>query len=207
MRLLQLDARAGLLELALQLLALLAVEALLDGLRSLVHERLRLLEAEAGGGADDLDHLDLLLAGAGQDDVDGRRLLLRGGAVSGARGGRRRGGDRRGGHAELLLERLDQLGQLEYRHLLDLIDQLCSSGHGPSLFRLVALGGLVSFISLSPVTLRLRGSLVRRGLLGGRLLRVRRLLRRCVLRRRLLRGSLRRRLVAAHQTLVADLAE
>src|SRR5215213_9034485 len=74
MRLLQLDARAGLLELALQLLALLAVEALLDGLRSLVHERLRLLEAEAGGGADDLDHLDLLLAGAGQDDVDGRRL-------------------------------------------------------------------------------------------------------------------------------------
>src|SRR5215217_9201191 len=129
MRLLQLDACAGLLELALQLLALLAVDALLDGLGSLVHERLRLLEAEAGGGTDDLDHLDLLLAGAGEDHVDGRRLLLRGGAVARARNGGRRGRDRLRGDAELLLERLDQLGQLEYRHLLDLVDQLCSSGH------------------------------------------------------------------------------
>src|SRR3954449_12561707 len=111
--LLQLDAAAGLLDLALEALAFLAVDALADRLRRLVHERLGLLEAEAGGGADDLDHLDLLVARAGQHDVDRARLLLDGRAVTGARAGRSRGGNRRGGHAELLLERLDQLGQLE----------------------------------------------------------------------------------------------
>ena len=63
--LLELDGPAGLLELALELLALLAVDALLDRLGGLVHERLRLLEAKAGGGTDDLDHLDLLLARCG----------------------------------------------------------------------------------------------------------------------------------------------
>src|SRR3954471_6043000 len=106
--LLQLDGAAGLLDLALEALALLAVHALADRLGRLVHQRLGLLEAEAGGGADDLDHLDLLVARTGQHDVDRGRLLLRGSAVTGARGGRS-GGNRRGGHAELLLERLDQL--------------------------------------------------------------------------------------------------
>src|SRR3954453_22139162 len=136
-RLLQLDAGAGLLELALELLALVAVHGLLDGLGRLVHEGLRLLEAEARGGTDDLDHLDLLLACAGEDDVDGRRLLLDRGTVSG--GGRGGGRDGRRGHSEFFLKRLDQLGQLENRHLLDLVDQFCSSGHWPSLLRLVAL--------------------------------------------------------------------
>src|SRR6185503_19391569 len=165
-----LDGAAGLLELALELLALVAVHALLDGLGRLVHESLRLLEAEAGGGTDDLDHLDLLVTGTGEDDIDRRRLLLGSSTVTGAPGGRR--GSRHGGrgHTKFLLERLDQLGQLENRHLLDLIDQLCSSGHGPSLFRLVALGGRISFISLSPVTLRVRGSLVGGGILGRSLL-------------------------------------
>src|SRR6185503_2105031 len=169
-----LDGAAGLLELALELLALVAVHALLDGLGRLVHEGLRLLEAEAGGGTDDLDHLDLLVTGTGEDDVDRRRLLLGGGTVTGAPGGRR--GSRHGGrgHTKFLLERLYQLGQLENRHLLDLIDQLCSSGHGPSLIRLVALGGRVSFISLSPVTLgirlRLGSSLISGRLLGRSLL-------------------------------------
>src|SRR3954470_22274288 len=78
--LLDLDARAALLELALELVGLVAVDALLDGLRGLVDERLGLLEAEAGRGADDLDHLDLLVAGAREDDVE-RRLLLGGRAV------------------------------------------------------------------------------------------------------------------------------
>src|SRR5689334_12192623 len=83
--LLELDASAGLLELALEPLALLAVDALADRLGRLVHERLGLLEAEAGGGADDLDDLDLLVARGGQDDVDGARLLLGGiPAVAGA---------------------------------------------------------------------------------------------------------------------------
>src|SRR5215213_5410031 len=129
-KLLQLDASAGLLELALELLGLVAIDALLDRLGGLVDERLGLLEAQAGGGADDLDHLDLLLPRRGQHDVDRARLLL-GRAGSGVTGGSGCwcGGDRRGGHAELLLERLDQLGQLEDGHLLDLFDQLCCGGH------------------------------------------------------------------------------
>src|SRR4051812_30845370 len=74
-RLFDLDEAAGLFEVGLELLGLVAVDALLDGLRGLVDERLGLLEAQAGGGADDLDDLDLLVAGAGEDDVE-RRLLL-----------------------------------------------------------------------------------------------------------------------------------
>src|SRR3954449_4520984 len=91
--LLQLDGGAGLFELALELVGFLALDALLDGLRRLVDERLGLLEAEAGGGPDDLDHLDLLVAGAGEHHVDRRGLLLGGCTVAatatGGRSGRR----------------------------------------------------------------------------------------------------------------------
>src|SRR5436305_3134854 len=121
--LLQLDAPPSLLELALQLLALVALDALLDRLRRLVDERLGLLQAEARGGAYDLDHLDLLVARGGQHDVDGRRGLL-GRAVSrGACAGSGRGSGGHGGrrYAELLLERLDPLGQLEHRNALELL--------------------------------------------------------------------------------------
>jgi ribosomal protein L12E/L44/L45/RPP1/RPP2 len=85
-RLLDLDGGAGLLELALELVGLLALDALLDGLGRLVDERLGLLEAEAGRRADDLDDLDLLVAGAGEDDVE-RALLLGGAAVVAAAAG------------------------------------------------------------------------------------------------------------------------
>src|SRR3954463_9203807 len=90
--LLDLDGGAGLLELLLELVGLVALDALLDGLGGLVDERLGLLEAQAGRGTHDLDDLDLLVAGAGQDDVDGRGDLLLGGAVA-ATGGRGGGGD------------------------------------------------------------------------------------------------------------------
>src|SRR5881397_3189763 len=91
--LLELDARAGLLELRLERVGLFAVDALLDGLGCLVDQGLGLLEAEPGGGTDDLDDLDLLVAGARQDDVEGG-LLLGGGAVLAARRGcRGRRGD------------------------------------------------------------------------------------------------------------------
>src|SRR4051812_27083780 len=122
--LLQLDARAGLFQLSLELVGLVALDAFLDRLRRLVDEGLRLLQAEAGGGAHDLDHLDLLVARAGEDHVDGRGSLLGAGTVTSrsARGGRGRGGDRRRRHAELLLERLDALGQLEHRDALELVD-------------------------------------------------------------------------------------
>jgi hypothetical protein len=52
--LLELDGRAGLLELGLELVGLVALDALLDGLGRLVDEGLGLLQAKAGDGADAL---------------------------------------------------------------------------------------------------------------------------------------------------------
>ena len=52
-------------------------DLLLHGLGRAVHQVLRLLEAEAGQLADDLDDLDLLVAGAGEHDVELGLLLDR----------------------------------------------------------------------------------------------------------------------------------
>src|SRR3954466_12100268 len=99
--LLELDASAGLFELGLELLGLVALQALLDGLGRLVDEGLGLLQAEAGRRGDVLDALDLLVAGGAEDDVDGRADLLLGSTAVGGRGrGGRRDGRRR--DAELL---------------------------------------------------------------------------------------------------------
>lgn len=84
--LLEFDGTAGLFDLGLELLGLVALDAFLDGLRSLVDEGLRLLEAEAGGGADDLDDADLLVAGTREDDVDGRAGGLSGVVATRSRG-------------------------------------------------------------------------------------------------------------------------
>src|SRR4051812_10880737 len=130
--LLDLDGGAGLLELALELLGLVLVDALLDGLGGLVDERLGLLEPQAGGRADDLDDLDLLVAGAGEDDVERRLLLglLGAGAVAAALRGRADRRDRGRGDAELLLESLDALGELEDGDRLELVDPLLGAlGH------------------------------------------------------------------------------
>src|SRR3954451_11004479 len=106
-KLLDLDGSAGLFDLGLELLGLVLVDALLDGLGGLVDERLGLLEAQASRRADDLDDLDLLVAGAGEDDVERRLLLglLGAGAVAAALRGRADRRDRGRGDAELLLER------------------------------------------------------------------------------------------------------
>src|SRR5262245_54375933 len=72
----QLDARAGLFELGLDLLGLVLVDALLDGAGGAVDDVLGLLQAEARDRAHDLDHLDLLVARGGEDDVEGVLLLL-----------------------------------------------------------------------------------------------------------------------------------
>src|SRR5215210_7834498 len=146
--LLDLHPGAGLLEFRLELVGLLAVDALLDGLGRLVDERLGLLEAEAGRRADDLDDLDLLVAGAGDDDVE-RGLLLLGSAVAvaarGAAAGRGRCGHGRRGHAELLLERLDALGELEHGDLLELVDPLLgAAGHDYSFSLSVSPAGASS---------------------------------------------------------------
>ena len=74
--LLELDGRALLFELLLELLGLGLVEVFLDGLGGAFDQVLGFLEAQAGGGADDLDDLDLLVAGGLEDDVEGGLLLF-----------------------------------------------------------------------------------------------------------------------------------
>src|SRR5204862_3772230 len=84
---------------------------------------LRLFQAEARDRANLLDHLNLLLAARLQNDGEFRLLLGRGRGRRPATGRTTSSGpagDRRGdGDAELLLERLDQLRQLEHRHVAD----------------------------------------------------------------------------------------
>src|SRR3954462_8441347 len=127
--LLDLDGSARFLELALELVGLVAVDALLDGLRGLVDERLGLLEPEAGRRAHDLDDLDLLVAGAGEDDVERRLLLLGLGRVAAAAGaGGRAPRERRRGHAEGVLEGLDALGELKDGDRLELVDPFLGAG-------------------------------------------------------------------------------
>src|SRR4051794_3218306 len=92
--LLQLDGAAGLLELGLELVGLLALDALLDGLGGLVDEPLALLEARAGRRAHAFDALDFLAAGRGETHADGGGAPPRGGAAPrppARRGGRRHG--------------------------------------------------------------------------------------------------------------------
>src|SRR4051794_12375860 len=127
-------ASTSFFQLSLQLVGLFPLDALLDGLRGLVDQRLGLLQAEAGGRPDDLDHLDLLVAGARQDDVEGGLLLGGTARAVSAGGGSRRSGRGNGGRrdAELLLERLDALGQLHHRDRLELVDPFLCRSHGYS---------------------------------------------------------------------------
>ena len=74
-RLLDLDRGAGLFQLLLELLGVVLGDAGLDRLGGGLDEVLGLLQAEAGGGADDLDDVDLVGAEGLQDDVE---LGLRG---------------------------------------------------------------------------------------------------------------------------------
>ena len=69
---------------------------------------------------------------AGEDHVERASAPPRAGAVAAgsAAGGRGRGGDRGRRDAELLLERLDALGELEHRDALELVDPLLRGGHG-----------------------------------------------------------------------------
>src|SRR3954447_16195817 len=201
--LLELDAPAGLLELGLELLGLVALDALLDGLGRLVDEGLGLLEAEAGRRADDLDDLDLLVARGGQDDVDRGGDLLLGGAVTATGAGGRRGGHGLGRDAELLLERLDALRELEHGDALELVDPLLGAGRHVCLLlvgrsRRFCLGGRVLALGLVGLGL-LRGGGRLRVLIGRGL----GLCGRCCG----LGLGLGRRGVAAHEPLLLDLAQ
>src|SRR3954462_13309526 len=126
--LLQLDRAAGLFELALELVGLVALDAFLDRLRSLVDERLGLLQTEASRRADDLDDLDLLVACRSEDDVDGCRLLLGGRAVTAAATGGSCRRDCSRGDAELFLEGLDAVRELCDRDALELLDPILGAG-------------------------------------------------------------------------------
>src|SRR5262245_13007437 len=120
--LLEVDLRAGLGQLLLELLGVLLREAGLDRLRGAVDEVLRLLEAQARGRLDDLDDLDLLLAGALEDDVVGRLLLRRGRrgrAAAPAAAGRRHDGRSRRGDAPAGLAGLHQLRGLPQRKAVE----------------------------------------------------------------------------------------
>src|SRR6185437_3910774 len=68
--LLQLDGSAGVLDLLLDLLRLILVDAFLDGLGRAFDQRLGFAQTQAGDRADFLDHVDLLAAVAGQDHVE-----------------------------------------------------------------------------------------------------------------------------------------
>src|SRR5438105_2072399 len=151
--LLHLDRGAGLFELRLDRVGLVLGHALLDRLGGAVDQVLGLLEAEAGHRADDLDHLDLLLARSGEDDVEGRLLLGRR-AVAGARGGGagRRDGDRSGGgDAPLVLDLLLQLDEVEHGQLPELVEDLVDSccSHSYSSVSSVSSGSVVSSAAAS----------------------------------------------------------
>src|SRR5829696_4667269 len=117
--LLQFHRRAGLFELGLEGVGILAAQGLLDGVRSLVDEGLRLLQAEACSCPDDLYDLDLLLAGALEHDVELGLLLFGGGSAIAGRASGRGGCYGCGGDAEALLQGLHQFRELEDGHVLD----------------------------------------------------------------------------------------
>src|SRR5918999_5513955 len=79
--LLEFHRRAGLFELGLEGVGVLAAQGLLDGVGGLVDEGLRLLQAEACRCPYDLYDLDLLLAWALEHDVELGLLLFGGGSA------------------------------------------------------------------------------------------------------------------------------
>ena len=99
------------------------------------------LRPRPGGGANRLDHLNLLVAGSREDDVDGGRLLLGSAIARGACAGGRGGGGNGGrGDAELLLQRLDALRELEHRDALQLLDPVLGGHFVPCLASFLVLG-------------------------------------------------------------------
>src|SRR2546430_4871871 len=109
--LLQLDGAAGILDLLLDLLGLVLVDAFLDRVGSARDQRLRLAEAKTGDHALFLDHVDLLAAVTGEDDVE---LGLLFGSRSSRTGSGRSGGNRSSGRdAPFLFERLGEIRGFE----------------------------------------------------------------------------------------------
>src|SRR5919204_1058816 len=154
LRLLELDLGAGLFQLRLDLVGLFLGRALLDRVGSAVDQVLGLLQAQAGDRANDLDHLDLLVAGVGEHDVEGGLLLRRRCAVA-ARRGRARGRHRNGsggGDAPRLLELVLELDELKNACLAPLLDffvdvDCCHYDSSPSVASSSAASGSASSAS------------------------------------------------------------
>src|SRR5690348_3223421 len=134
-RLLEFHRAAGILDLLLDLLGLVLVDAFLDRLRGAFDQRLRLAEAEAGDRADFLDHVDLLATVAGENDVE-LGLLFGSRSSRGAAGGRTGNRDRsRGRNAPLLFESLGEVSRLEDGERRKIVNQLLNVSHFKLLVR------------------------------------------------------------------------
>src|SRR5438132_506035 len=130
-RLLELDRGPGRLELGLGLFGVLLGDLLQHRLGGAVDQVLGLLQSEVGEGPHLLDHLDLLVPGGDEDDVELVLLLLCRRGLGGASRDGGGDGDRcRGGHAEALLELLQQLRELQDGHVGDGVEDLFFGGHG-----------------------------------------------------------------------------
>src|SRR5258705_12744203 len=138
--LLHFDSSALLFPLPLDGGGLVLRDARLDGLRSAVDEVLRFLEPQAGQLAHDLDDLDLLRAGFLERHRELGLLLdrrSRRAASATSRRGRTAHWGGRDRHIETALESLDEVGELEDRHVADRLEDLVLTqsrvSHGSSL--------------------------------------------------------------------------
>ena len=119
-KLLDLDGSAGGNQLLLEFLGIFLGDALLDVLRATLDQSLRFLQTQTGDLADDLDDAQLLVAETGQNNVKlGLLLSGRSGSGSGAAGNSNGSSS---GNAELLLDSLDQLIELQNGQSLDLLN-------------------------------------------------------------------------------------
>src|SRR5687768_2956312 len=138
--LLHFDDRALLFQLGPDTGRLVLADTRLHRLRSAVDKVLRFLEAQAGQLAHDLDDLDLLRTGFLERDrelgllLGGRSRRAAGAAGRGCRRAYRRRRDR---DVEPALESLDEVGELEDRHVADRLEDLVLAqsrvSHGSSL--------------------------------------------------------------------------
>src|SRR6266704_383522 len=98
---------------------------LLNGLGRSIYKVLGLLQTEPGEFANGLDHVDLVFAGRVEHDRELGLLLDRGRRAPAACRSGRCNRRRRRGHAELVFKVLDQLRQLQHRHVGNRIQNLC----------------------------------------------------------------------------------
>src|SRR6516162_6290400 len=127
--LLELDLRASLLKLGLDLVGFFLVHAFLDVLRRAFDEVLGFLQTKTGDGANFLDDLDLLLAGRRQHDREFGLLFRRSSstAAAGRRASNRDCG--RGRDAPLLFQELCEFGRFEHGQAREVVDDFLQVSH------------------------------------------------------------------------------